>query len=63
MHRMVDATLSLTTDKDIYGNLHNCKAIRVFLSPFRQLEQCEDDEIRFYNNRFQNYNLSSSKLY
>ena len=42
----------------IYGNLHNCKAIRAFLSPFRKLEQCEDDEIRFYNNRFRNYNLS-----
>lgn len=56
-------TVIWQTDKDIYGNLHNCKAIRTFLSPFRQLEQCEDDEIRFYNNRFRNYNLSSSKLY
>lgn len=26
------------TDKDIYGNLHNCKAIRAFLSPFRKLD-------------------------
>ncbi|WP_314960790.1 hypothetical protein [Prevotella pallens] len=39
-------TVIWQTDKDIYGNLHNCKAIRAFLSPFRQLEQCEDDEIR-----------------
>ena len=43
-------TVIWQTDKDIYGNLHNCKAIRAFLSPFRQLELCEDDEIRFPYN-------------
>ncbi|MBF1465672.1 hypothetical protein [Prevotella pallens] len=31
-------TVIWQADNDIYGNLHNCKAIRVFLSPFRQLD-------------------------
>ena len=35
------------TDKDIYGNLHNCKAIRAFLSPFRQLDSVKTMRLDF----------------